>query len=141
MQIQCETSSMAQRCVKSALLLSHIFCASGCLPMMVVHPEFVGPRTRRYKTVFLCGLLVLRGLPSSLVPLGIPYGGLRTMICIIIIECKLSTLCHSFCQLYSSVQFSSRWCLCARKSPYVLHPITQRFPQRLPFKQFQCSSD
>ena len=29
-----------------------------------------------------------------------------------------------------SVQFSSRWYLCARKSPYVLHPVSKRFPQR-----------
>ena len=28
----------------------------------------------------------------------------------------------------SSVQFSSRWYLCAQKSPYVLHPICQKFP-------------
>ena len=30
----------------------------------------------------------------------------------------------------SSVQFSSRWYLCARKSPYALHPVSQKFPQR-----------
>ena len=30
----------------------------------------------------------------------------------------------------SSVQFSSRWYLCARKSPHALHPISQTFPQR-----------
>ena len=29
----------------------------------------------------------------------------------------------------SSVQFSSRWYLCARKSPYALHPVSQKFPQ------------
>ena len=29
-----------------------------------------------------------------------------------------------------SVQFSSRWYLCARKSLYVLHPVSQKFPQR-----------
>ena len=28
------------------------------------------------------------------------------------------------------VQFSSRWYLCARKSPYALHPVSQKFPQR-----------
>ena len=30
------------------------------------------------------------------------------------------------------VQFSSRWHLCARKSPYyyALHPVSQKFPQR-----------
>ena len=28
------------------------------------------------------------------------------------------------------VQFSSRWYLCARKSPYALHPVSQRFLQR-----------
>ena len=27
-------------------------------------------------------------------------------------------------------QFSSRWYLCARKSPYALHPVCQKFPQR-----------
>ena len=26
-------------------------------------------------------------------------------------------------------QFSSRWYLCAWKSPYVLHPVSQKFPQ------------
>ena len=30
----------------------------------------------------------------------------------------------------SSVHFSSRWCLCARKSPYELHSVSQQFPQR-----------
>ena len=29
---------------------------------------------------------------------------------------------------FSSVQFSSRWYLGARKSPYVLHPISQKSP-------------
>ena len=32
--------------------------------------------------------------------------------------------------LSSSVQFCSRWYLCAWKSPYALHPISQKFPQR-----------
>ena len=27
-------------------------------------------------------------------------------------------------------QFSSRWYLCTRKSPYALHPVLQKFPQR-----------
>ena len=31
--------------------------------------------------------------------------------------------------LFSSVQFSSRWYLCARKSPYALHPVSQKFSQ------------
>ena len=31
---------------------------------------------------------------------------------------------------FISVQFSSRWYLCARKSPYALHPVSQMFPQR-----------
>ena len=37
-----------------------------------------------------------------------------------------------YMQLYtdSSVQFSSRWYLCARKSPYALHPVSQKLPQR-----------
>ena len=26
------------------------------------------------------------------------------------------------------LQFSSRWYLCAHKSPYALHPISQKFP-------------
>ena len=30
---------------------------------------------------------------------------------------------------FSSVQFSSRWYICARKSPYELHPVSQKFPQ------------
>ena len=28
-----------------------------------------------------------------------------------------------------SFQFSSRWYLCARKSPHALHPVSQKFPQ------------
>ena len=27
------------------------------------------------------------------------------------------------------IQFSSRWYLCARKSPHALHPVSQKFPQ------------
>ena len=27
-----------------------------------------------------------------------------------------------------TAQFSSRWYLCARKSPYAPHPVSQRFP-------------
>ena len=30
----------------------------------------------------------------------------------------------------TTVQFSSRWYLCTRKSPYAIHPVTQKFPQR-----------
>ena len=38
---------------------------------------------------------------------------------------------HSLCWLvFMSIQFSSRWYLCARKSPHALHPIFQKFPQR-----------
>ena len=29
-----------------------------------------------------------------------------------------------------TVQLSAKWYLCARKSPYALHPVSQRFPQR-----------
>ena len=29
-----------------------------------------------------------------------------------------------------NMQFSSRWYLCARKSPCALHPVSQKFPQR-----------
>ena len=35
-------------------------------------------------------------------------------------------------QKASSVQFSSRWYLCAWKSPYALHPVSQKFPQSRP---------
>ena len=35
-----------------------------------------------------------------------------------------------FRRLCSSVQFSSRWYLCARKIPYALHSVSQKFPQR-----------
>ena len=41
----------------------------------------------------------------------------------------------------SSVQISSGWYLCARKSPYALRPVSQKFPQTLPLKLFHCSSD
>ena len=30
---------------------------------------------------------------------------------------------------YSSVQFSSRWYLCARKSPYAIHPVSHKHAQ------------
>ena len=30
----------------------------------------------------------------------------------------------------SSVQLSSRWYLCAQKSPYTLHPVSRKFPLR-----------
>ena len=30
--------------------------------------------------------------------------------------------------LSSLLQFSSRWYLCAQKSPYALHPVSQKFP-------------
>ena len=30
---------------------------------------------------------------------------------------------------FTSVHFRSRWYLCARKSPYALHPFSQKFPQ------------
>ena len=33
-------------------------------------------------------------------------------------------------ELTSSVPFNSRWYLCARQSSYVLHPVSQIFPQR-----------
>ena len=39
-----------------------------------------------------------------------------------------------------TVQFSSRWFLCARKSPYVLHRSLRSFPY-VALKQFQRSSD
>ena len=31
---------------------------------------------------------------------------------------------------FTSVQFSSRWCLCAQKSLYALYPVSRTFPQR-----------
>ena len=46
-------------------------------------------------------------------------------------SCKRkSLLLSSSVCLLSSVQFSPRWYLCARKSPYALHPVSQKFPQR-----------
>ena len=30
---------------------------------------------------------------------------------------------------FSSVQFSSRWYICASKSSHALHPVSQKFPQ------------
>ena len=41
---------------------------------------------------------------------------------------------------FSSVQFNSRWYLCAREGPYALHPISGVFPM-LPWNRFQCWSD
>ena len=39
------------------------------------------------------------------------------------------------------LQFSSRWYLCARKSPYALHRVSQKFPRRrLWLKRFQFYS-
>ena len=34
------------------------------------------------------------------------------------------------CFQFSSAQFSSRWYLCVQKSPYALHPVSEKFPQR-----------
>ena len=31
---------------------------------------------------------------------------------------------------FSTVKLSSRWHLCARKSPYAPHPVSQKYPQR-----------
>ena len=51
----------------------------------------------------------------------------------------LGTFCHCclplwlFVCLFVSVQFSSRWYLCAWKSPYALHTVSQKFPQRCLF--------
>ena len=52
-------------------------------------------------------------------------------------------LCTAYSLLYSfspfcplplstahSVHFNSRWYLCTLKSPYALHPVSQKFPQR-----------
>ena len=39
-----------------------------------------------------------------------------------------STRGYYFC--FSWVQFSSRWYVCARKSLYALHPVSQEFPHR-----------
>ena len=47
----------------------------------------------------------------------------------------LSPICHTASGLkvvlmFSSVHFTSRWYLCARKSPYALQPVSQKFSQR-----------
>ena len=39
------------------------------------------------------------------------------------------------------VQFSSRWYICARKIPYALDPVSQKFPPTLTLKWFQYSVD
>ena len=36
---------------------------------------------------------------------------------------------HSVLHFFSSVQFISRWYLCAREGLYALHPVSQEFPQ------------
>ena len=43
--------------------------------------------------------------------------------------CQYISTCQTGVCVLSSVQFSSRWYLCAWKSPYALHPICQKFPQ------------
>ena len=53
--------------------------------------------------------------------------GHKTRIIQLDITSSLRTICHTS---VSSVQFSSRWYLCARKSPYALHHVSQKFPQR-----------
>ena len=49
-------------------------------------------------------------------------------------KCQLQTVDYHKSQnaseQNSSVQFSSKWYLCARKSPYALRPVSQNFPQR-----------
>ena len=107
MQMQCESTSMAQRSVESALLLFYIFC-----PLRLLADDGGTPRVcRSANTTSQNSLFVwstrFGGLPWSPVSLIILCGGLQAMVCITIIEYKLSTLSHSFCQWYSSVQFSS----------------------------------
>ena len=47
----------------------------------------------------------------------------------LIIKCGLGQYDYRLF-LFSSVPFSSRWYLCARKIPYALHPVSETFPQR-----------
>ena len=72
------------------------------------------------------------------VPLGLPFSSSSFVI-------ESGFLCCCCCCLLffrisdirlSSVQFSSGWSLCARKSPYTLHPVSQRFPQRCDVPMF-----
>ena len=56
-------------------------------------------------------------------------------VCRVKTMARISSGAQELCSCVSSaddwlVQFSSRWYLCARKSPYALHPVSQKFPQR-----------
>ena len=56
---------------------------------------------------------------------------LRLCLCLWTLSIMFTYLLYCLClSLFSSVQFSSRWYLCAWKSPYALHPVSQMFPQR-----------
>ena len=59
----------------------------------------------------------------------------ETHVCMVKTMERISPGGQELCSCVSSaqdwlVQFSSRWYLCARKSPYALHPVSQKFPQR-----------
>ena len=52
----------------------------------------------------------------------------RACVCVCVCVCVCEE--DSFLQNSSILlQFSSRWYVCARKSPYALHPVSQKFPQ------------
>ena len=55
---------------------------------------------------------------------GVPQGD----CCRFWLPCSSRLLVCWWWWCYSSVQFSSRWYLCAQKSPYVLYPVSQQFP-------------
>ena len=61
----------------------------------------------------------------------------QTLICSLFLS--MSVMWGSFrikLVFFWSVQFNSRWYLCARKSPYALHSVSQKFPQRFLWNGF-----
>ena len=46
---------------------------------------------------------------------------------------EVRVTCPTMTSPFRSVKLSSRWYPCARKSPYALHPVSQKFPQRCPW--------
>ena len=66
-------------------------------------------------------VIIIRTLWSK--PTGMDFVALRKLGVLKVVS-RLSS------RQFSSVQFSSRWYLRARNSPYALHPVSQKFPQR-----------
>ena len=70
---------------------------------------------------------------AVLVPTARPPPGATTTLRALAFSATMTPVSDALCLCGRpdiTVQFSSRWYLCARKSSYALHPISLKFPQR-----------